>query len=225
MQVVALLPMKGYSERIPKKNLKEFAGSPMYHAVVKALKGSKYISKVIINSDSLEILEDAKNRFGDFVKCVVRPETLYGDFISMNKIIKHDLVNEDAEYFMQTHATNPLLTSETIDKAIEYYLNNQDRIDSVFSVTKIQARFYDKNSQPINHNLSEMLRTQDLEPYFEENSNFYIFSKKAFYEAGENRIGLNPKMFEMEKLEAVDIDWPEDFIIAELLYKSKIIEG
>ncbi len=221
MKVVALLPMKGYSERVPNKNLRDFAGCPMYHAVVKALQGSKYIIKIIINSDSEEILQDARKNFGDFVHCVVRPKELYGDYISMNRIIEHDINLNENEYFMQTHATNPLLTSETIDKAIEYYDKHKDDVGSVFSVTKLQTRFYDKNSQPINHDLSEMKRTQDLEPYFEENSNFYIFSKQKFYEARSNRICKNPKMFEMNKLEAIDIDWPEDFLLAELLYKSK----
>ena len=91
----------------------------------------------------------------------------------------------------------------------------------MFGVTKVQTRFYDKDAKPINHNPQELLRTQDLEPLYEENSNFYIFSKESFKNSDNKRIGLKPKIFEVNKLEAVDIDEPEDFILAELLYKNK----
>ena len=81
-----------------------------------------------------------------------------------------------------------------------------------------QTRLYWKNGTAINHNPSELLRTQDLPPVYEENSNFYIFSKDSFNNCGNNRIGLTPQMFEIDKIEAVDIDNPHDFIIAENLY-------
>jgi CMP-N-acetylneuraminic acid synthetase len=80
---------------------------------------------------------------------------------------------------------------------------------------------YWQDGSPVNHNPTELLRTQDLPPVFEENSNFFIFSKTSFEEAGKKRIGLKPKMFEVNKIEAVDIDNPEDFIIAEQLYTLK----
>ena len=221
LKIIALLPMKGNSQRVPNKNMREFSGKPLYHAVVNALKHSKYISKVIINTDSQIIKNDAIKSFGDFVEIIDRPEYLLGDCISMNPIIEHDINKQKEEYFMQTHSTNPLLRSSTIDDAIEMYIKNKDKYDSIFSVTKWQTRLYDKNVQPINHNLQEMLRTQDLEPIFEENSNFYIFSKKSFEDAGKRRIGLYPMMYQMDKLESVDIDWEEDFELAELLYESR----
>lgn len=139
----------------------------------------------------------------------------------MNNIIDYDISQLEGEHFLQTHSTNPLLRSETINKAIEVYFNNLDKFDSVFGVTKVQTRFYDKNAKAINHNPNELLRTQDLEPMYEENSNFYIFSKESFKEANNKRIGLKPQIFEVNKLEAIDIDEPEDFIMAELLYKNR----
>lgn len=90
----------------------------------------------------------------------------------------------------------------------------------MFSVTRLQARLYDQEAKPLNHDPNELRRTQDLEPLFEENSNFYIFSKESFKKAGDKRIGLRPKLFEVNKLEAVDIDEPEDFVLAELLYND-----
>ena len=221
MKIKALLPMKGNSERVPNKNMKDFDGSPLYHAIVKSLLASKYIECVVINTDSKTIAKDAKETFGDKIIIIDRPTEIQGDFVSMNDIIAYDLSKLEGEHFLQTHSTNPLLKSETIDKAIEKYFAGLDNFDSVFGVTKVQTRFYDKNAKAINHNPNELLRTQDLEPMYEENSNFYIFSKESFKEANNKRIGLKPQIFEVNKLEAIDIDEPEDFIMAELLYKNR----
>lgn len=221
MKLTALLPMKGTSERVPNKNMRNFNGKPLYHAIMKSLLASKYIDKVAINTDSELIAEDAKENFGDKVVIIDRPKEIQGGDVSMNVIINYDLNQLDGEHFIQTHSTNPLVKTETIDKAIKQYFDKLDTYDSLFGVTKVQTRFYDKNAKPINHNPEELLRTQDLEPLYEENSNFYIFSKKSFYSANKRRIGLKPQIFEVNKLEAVDIDEPEDFILAELLYKNK----
>ena len=89
------------------------------------------------------------------------------------------------------------------------------------SLTKIQTRLYRESGEALNHDPAVLLRTQDLSPLFEENSNIYIFSRKSFAASGNKRIGLRPKMFVMDKLEAMDIDEEQDFILSELLYKMK----
>lgn len=223
MKITALLPMKGTSERVPNKNMRNFDGEPLYHAIMKSLIASKYIDKVVINTDSDIIATDAKENFGDNVIIIDRPQSIQGGNVSMNVIIDYDLKQLDGEYFLQTHSTNPLLRTETIDKAIETYFEcmHEGSCDSVFGVTRVQTRFYDKDAKPVNHNPEELLRTQDLEPLYEENSNFYIFSKESFKKSGNKRIGVNPKIMEVNKLEAVDIDEPEDFKLAELLHIHK----
>lgn len=221
MKLIALLPMKGHSERVPNKNMRDFNDRPLYHAIMHTLLKSKYIEKVVINTDSEIIAEDAKKNFGESVIIIDRPKEIQGGDVSMNVIINYDLSKVNGEHFLQTHSTNPLLRVETLDKAIETYFENLDKYDSLFSVTRVQTRFYDKNANPINHNPKELLRTQDLEPLYEENSNFYIFSKESFKNAGNRRIGLKPQIFEVNKLEAVDIDEPEDFILAEILYQNR----
>lgn len=221
MKLKALLPMKGNSERVPNKNMRDFNGKPLYHAIMNSLIGSKYIDKVVINTDSEIIAKDAKENFGDRVIIIDRPENIQGDFVSMNEIISYDLSQLEGDHFLQTHSTNPLVRTETIDDAVKSYLDALDKFDSLFAVTKLQTRLYDKNAKPVNHNPNELLRTQDLEPLFEENSNFYIFSKTAFKNADNKRIGLKPQIFEVNKLEAVDIDEPEDFKLAELLHIHK----
>ncbi|WP_052793255.1 acylneuraminate cytidylyltransferase family protein [Campylobacter coli] len=221
MNISVLLPMKGHSERVKNKNMKDFNGFPLYHAIVRTLLKSSYVNKIFINTDSDIIASDAKKSFGDGIVIIKRPLEIQGDFVSMNDIIAYDLTQCDGEYFLQTHSTNPLLKTSTIDLAIKKFFDNLDLYDSLFSVTKVQTRFYDKNAKAINHNPQKLLRTQDLEPMYEENSNFYIFSKNSFNLAGKKRIGLKPQIFSMNKLEAIDIDNPEDFILAELLYKNR----
>jgi len=220
-KLTILLPMKATSERVANKNMKNFNGEPLYHAVMKTLVASKYVKKIIINTDSEVIVKDAKKHFYESVVIIDRPREIQGGDVSMNVIINYDLQQLEGEHFLQTHSTNPLLTTKTLDKAIESYFDSLDRHDSVFGVTKVQTRFYDKDANPVNHNPQELLRTQDLEPLYEENSNFYIFSKESFKNSGNKRIGVNPQIFEVNKLEAVDIDEPEDFVLAELLYKNK----
>lgn len=216
-KIVALLPMKGHSERVLGKNLRLFAGKPLYHAVLESLLASERISEVLINTDSSDIANDAASTFKR-VRIIDRPASICGDFVSMNDIIDYDLSCSDSEFFIQTHATNPLLAHGTIDNAIDIFFNHLNQYDSLFSVTKLQTRLYWQDGRPVNHNPQELIRTQDLPPVFEENSNFYIFSKTSFGNAGKKRIGLKPQMFVMNKLEAVDIDEPEDFDLAELLY-------
>jgi N-acylneuraminate cytidylyltransferase len=114
-----------------------------------------------------------------------------------------------------------MLSVDSLDRAIEKMLelSKSDSYDSIFSVTKWQTRLYNGDATAFNHNPKELLRTQDLEPLYEENSNFYIFSKASFKASNNKRIGAHPYLFEIDKIEAVDIDEPQDFIIAEALYK------
>ena len=220
MKVTALLPMKGHSERVPNKNMRSFAGRPLYHCIADVLEKSDKVHRIIIDTDSETIAADASKHFSK-VEIVERPEELIGDFVPMNDIIAHDLSFSDTDHFLQTHSTNPLLTLDTLNQAIEQYFSLIDKHDSLFAVTKYQTRLYWESGEPVNHNPAELLRTQDLPPLYEENSNIYLFSKNVFLAAGNKRIGLKPFMFEINKLEALDIDEEEDFIIAETLYQRR----
>ncbi len=219
-KVNVLLPMKGNSERVPNKNLKKFNDFPLYHAIIKVLLKSKLIEGIYVNTDSNDIIEDINDNFPE-VNTIIRPFEIQGDHVSMNKIIEHDLSMIDGDYFLQTHSTNPLLTVHTIDNAIRYYFEIKEDYDSVFSVTKWQSRFYWEGGEPINHDPKELVRTQDLKPIFEENSNIYIFSKNSFKKAGNKRIGNNAAMFNVNKIESIDIDEIEDFRVAEIIYGNR----
>jgi CMP-N-acetylneuraminic acid synthetase len=220
MKIKALLPMKAHSKRVSNKNMRSFAGRPLYHRVAQVLESSSLVEQIIIDTDSELIAEDARRHFAK-VRIIDRPENLRGDFVPMNAIIAHDISATETNHFLQTHSTNPLLTPETLEKAIQEYLSNFPEFDSLFSVTKIQTRLYWESGEPVNHNPHELLRTQDLPPLFEDNSNIYLFSKESFLKAGNKRIGLKAKMFVMDKLEAIDIDDKKDWKLAEALFNSR----
>lgn len=222
--ITALLPMKGHSERVLNKNLRSFNNYPLYYAIMKTLYSVEPIKTVVINTDSEEIKKDVLDNFTE-VQVFDRPVEIQGDFVPMNDIIDYDLSQLHGDHFIQTHATNPLLQPQTLEKAIKTYFQELSHYDSLFSVTRLQTRLYWENGTPVNHDPSEILRTQDLPPVFEENSNFYIFSKESFRNAGNNRVGLKPQMFEVPKLEAIDIDEPEDFVLAETVYKLRNVRN
>jgi len=220
MNVVALLPMKAHSERIPNKNIRLLAGKPLYFYVAEVLEASSLIKSIYIDTDSDVIADQASCTFSK-VKIIKRKKELCGDSIPMNDIINYDINKIDAQHFLQTHSTNPLLTVETIEKAITQYFALIQKYDSLFSVVKIQTRLYSESGVPVNHNPRELICTQKLPPFYEENSNIYLFSKAAFAASGNNRIGLRPNMFVMSKSEAIDIDEEEDWNIAEALIRVK----
>ncbi len=216
-KVIALLPMKGHSERISNKNIKDFDGQPLFYRILDTLAKTKSVKSIYIDTDSDEIARLAIERFD--VNIIKRPDELIGDCVSMNEIIKFDLSQINGEHIIQTHSTNPLLKVNTIDKAVETYFEKLKVHDSIFSVTRLQVRLYDQFMKPMNHDPGVLIRTQDLPPVYEENSNFYIFSKQSFYKKNQ-RVGEKPMFYEVGKNEAIDIDEEIDFEIALCLYKS-----
>lgn len=216
--VKALLPLKAHSERVPSKNVRDLCGKPLFHWILISLSNSPYVDEIIIDTDSIEIAKDAKNNFD--VTILMRPERLWGDMVGIIPLIEFELSNTLGEIFIQTHSTNPLLTTATIDKAITAYFDS-DVHDSVFSVTPLQTRLYNLNGGAINHDPDNMLRTQDLPPVYEENSNFYIFSRETF-ESCNHRIGKNPLMYEMDPKESIDIDEELDFQLASFFMQERL---
>lgn len=217
-KVKALVPMKGHSERVPHKNIRPLAGKPCFHWVMEALSASDYIDEIIINTDSEEIAASAA-KFPK-ARILVRPDFLLGDMVSIQPLIEYDLSQSDGTYYLQTHSTNPLLTTETVNKAIETFFA-QNEHDTLFSVTEIKQRFYWPDGRGINHDPKHLIRTQDLEPIYHENSCFYVFSKET-NEKTKNRLGANPLMFPIDRLEAADIDDMEDFYWAEFLMERRL---
>lgn len=217
-KVTALVPMRHSSERVQGKNYRSFAGKPLFHYITKTLTDCPFVSQVVIDTDSKIITDYLLENFPN-VKIIERSNNLKDGNIPMNDIIAHDISIIDSDFFLQTHSTNPLLKTDTITKAIQYFFENYPNCDSLFTVSKFQKRLWDSSIKPVNHNPSVLLRTQDLEPLYEENSCLYIFSKKSM-QAHNNRIGEKPVMFETSKIESLDIDDETDFVITENIYKT-----
>lgn len=219
VQIAALVPMRHHSERVPEKNFRLVGGKPLYHHILSTLSRVPELEEIYVDTDSA-VIKEGIQEFFPTVNVIDRPEELRADDISMNRIIAHDISLIQADLYLQTHSTNPLLKKETVSRAIRNYLDHQDEFDSLFSVTKIQTRLYDQAGNAINHNPEELLQTQDLPPLYEENSCIYLFTESGLKKSG-HRIGNSPYLFEIESEEAWDIDNMLDFDIVDYLMKTK----
>jgi len=222
MSVIAIVPMRHVSERVPGKNYRSLGGIPLFHHVIKSLQGVPEIDEIIIDTDSQVILEDASERFPS-VKRLVRPDHLRDGSIPMNDVLKNALRDTEAELVVQTHSTTPFLRSATISSAIRTLRSSLHENDSLFGVTRLQARLWASGPTPINHNPAVLERTQDLPPVFLENSSLFVFPPSVLF-ATNNRIGRSPLMFEVSGIEALDIDVEEDFILATAVHSSGIVD-
>jgi len=214
-RLVALVPMRHHSERVPGKNYRPLAGRPLYTHILTALNSCPELNSIVVDTDSPLIREGVRQEFPEVV-LLDRPDHLRDGQIAMNEVLLYDVAKIEAGFYLQTHSTNPLLRPETISRAISSFFAAYPDNDSLFSVTRLQQRLWDEHGQAVNHDPAVLLRTQDLPPLFGENSCLYIFERESFLRR-RNRIGEKPLMFEVEPLEAWDIDEEHDFAIAESL--------
>ncbi|MES9904325.1 MAG: acylneuraminate cytidylyltransferase family protein [Sedimenticola sp.] len=221
----ALVPMRHKSQRVPGKNYRLLDGRPLYRHIVDALIASDCIDRIVIDTDSSVISEDVRLTYGGRVEVINRPAHLTAASVPMNEILMHDVSQIGGDLFLQTHSTNPMLKSETIACAVDKFRKSlrSESHDSLFSVTRRHVRIWGEDGKPLNHDPKVLLQTQDLSPFFEENSCLYLFTA-AGLGLNNNRIGTCPEMFEMNPLEAIDIDEESDFLLAEALCDSMKIE-
>lgn len=214
--IVALVPMKGHSERVPRKNLKILRDKPLCYYVLKTLTSTDKISRVVVNTDCADIAEYVSKNFPS-VSINEREQYLIGDHVSMNRIIEQDIETYPAKTYLQTHSTNPFLSRTTILSALEAYDKClTDGNDSLVSVNEVLSRLYWENNIPINHNPLSLSRTQDLPKVFLENSVLYIFSRGSFVSNSMKRTGRHPFFYATPKIESIDIDDKEDFELAKI---------
>lgn len=225
MKVVALMPMKANSERVRGKNFRDFGGKPLFRWMLDTLESIKEIDTIVINTDARQILEENGLSESERIMIRDRKSEICGDLVSMNLIINDDVQNIDSDIYLMTHTTNPLLSKKSIQLAISNFKKalESNCADSLFSVNKVQERFYNSEVEPLNHDPNNLIRTQDLDPWFQENSNLYLFTKKSFLSTNA-RIGSKPMTLETPWFESTDIDTPDDWELAEVMieyYKKK----
>ncbi len=223
-KVIAFVPIRHESQRLPGKNYRLLGDKPLYYYMISTLLNIEEICCVIIDTNSPIVIEGCNDYFKEYLKekliVMERNPELTDPMISMNMLIESFLVKRkdfvDCIIF-QTHVTNPFLKDSTIISAIKQYRQvlSEGTYDSLFSVSTCRTRFYDSNKMPINHDPNNLVQTQDLSPIYEDNSCIYLFTKESF-EKKKNRLGESPYLYLMhDKEELVDIDWLTDFELAE----------
>ena len=223
LRLVALLPMKAHSARVSGKNFRELAGKPLFRWILDTLLSLQEVDLVVINTDARTILAEKGLREDSRVRIRERKTELCGDTVSMNLILADDIAAVPAETYLMTHTTNPLLSAHTIAAALAAYRSavSAGTADSLFSVNRFQTRFYRADGSPVNHDPENLVPTQNLEPWFEENSNLYLFSEESFRATGA-RIGRRPHMYPTPKHESIDIDTPADWALAEVAARAHL---
>jgi CMP-N-acetylneuraminic acid synthetase len=211
--------MRHHSQRVPEKNYRPLAGRPLFHHIIETLLAVPEISQVVVDTDSQPVTDGLREHFPSVV-IIERPESLRHDATPVNEILLHDTAQIPADFYLQTHSTNPLLRPGTVFAAIQRLLRAYPSWDSLFSVTRLQTRLYDQLGRAINHNPAILLQTQDLPPVYEENSCLYMFTRDVLL-SRRNRLGERPMMFEIDAAEAWDIDDELDFEIAAFLLSRK----
>ena len=217
--LVALVPMRHDSERVPGKNYRELAGRPLYAYILDTLHQVEEVELIVVDTDSPVLQEGIGEQYPE-VRLIDRPDHLTAGTTPMNEVLLHDVGEVDSDVYLQTHNTNPLLRPATIRAALKEFREGSPKNDSLFGVTRLQTRLWDREGRPLNHDPGILMRTQDLEPVYEENSCLYIFQREIFL-SRENRIGKTPHMFEIPSDESLDIDTEMDLAFVETILRQR----
>jgi len=212
MKTVAFIPIRLNSKRVIGKNLKLLGGKPMMSYILDTLSKINKIDEVYAYCSS----EDIKEHLPKDVKFLKRSESLDSDETLGQEIYDAFLKEVKADIYILSHTTSPFIKKSTIENALDKILNEE--YDSAFSAQKFQT-FAWYEGKPLNYNLKDIPRTQTIEPVYIETSAFFIF-KHDIWTIHHQRIGFNPYIQEVDAIEGIDIDYPEDFEFAE-----KIING
>lgn len=216
MRIVAMVPIKLNSERVKEKNVRLFYdGKPLVRFILDALLHSKYIKEIFVYCSS----ERIKDYLPDGVQFLKRPLYLDNNNINCNDIIREFLKVVDADYYVISHATAPFTKPESIDRCIEAIVKD-GVFDSAFTVERLQTFLWSKG-KPMNFDLDNFPRTQDLEPIYRETSGVFAFPKWVF-EKYKRRVGVNPYLVEVEPFESPDVDSEFDMTVVQSLYRYMI---
>ena len=217
MNIVAIIPIKLNNERLPGKNTKLLHGKPLIHYVQENLLSEHRINKRYVFCSSDEI----KKYLLPGIAYLKRPKHLDKSTSNFTQIFEEFMQQIPADIYIYAHATAPFVKSSTTKECLDKVLSGE--YDSAFCAVKIQD-FLWSHGMPLNFDASNLPRSQDLDPIYRETSGVYVFTKDVFM-TYHRRIGINPFIKEVTYREAVDINLPEDFelaeVMAELNFNSK----
>ncbi len=217
------LPTRKGSERVVNKNTKPFAGieGGLVENKVRQLLKTRLIDEIIFSSNDETCIAVAEKFKDSRLKIIERPTELCLSSTNLQDLICYVPMVTDADHILWGHVTTPLCGAEEYDAAVKIYKENLgEGYDSLVGVTELKNFILDKNGRLIN-NTTDILwpRTQDLEPLFPINHTIFM-AKREVYEVQRNRIGRKPFLHIMDEIHSFDIDWPEDFVIAEVMYRN-----
>lgn len=214
MNIVAIMPIKLINERCPGKNTRLLGGKPLLQYELDSLKKT-----CLVDSINVYCSDDAIVPFlPKGVNLIKRPAYLDLPTSNFTQIFDSFIETVDADIYVYAHATAPFITVETMKQCIEAVKSGD--YDSAFCAVKLQDYLW-QDGEPLNFDASNLPRTQDLKPIYQETSGVYVFTKSV-YQKYRRRIGKNPFIKEVSFKEAVDIDNPEDFKLAEAIVNLKI---
>lgn len=218
---IVFLPCRKGSQRVPNKNTRLFAGieGGLLRIKLEQLLACKKIDKIYLSSDDEIVLNIGRAMHDNRIAVDKRPDYLCQSSTSTDDVIQYvpELIKEDA-VIIWTHVTSPFLKAMTYDDMIETYYKNLPEYDSLMSVNELRTFIWNKDGA-INYNREQEKwpRTQTLEPWYEINSGVFI-ADRSIYAQFQDRIGKHVFPYTSSKMESFDIDWPEDFDMAEKLY-------
>lgn len=212
INIVGLVPIKLQSRRLPNKNFLNLAGKPLVNHILETLTKVNGLSRVCVYCSN-SIIENLLPPGVEFVR---RPAWTDGDDVTGSQLYYQAALDIEADYFLQTHATNPLVRPETLQRAVDLILSGET--ESIVGSQAIQKFSWFKGL-PLNYDPAKIQKTQDLEPVYVETSSFYLYSRQLMI-SEKKRVSNKPCFVEIEHEEAVDIDHEQDFKFAEKLLNS-----
>ena len=217
-KIVAMVPVRAGSKRVPNKNIRQFANTNLLKLKLKILKKVKGITQIIVSTDC-NIAADIAHK--ENVKVQWRNKYYAGSNITNDKHWLHIAKTSPGDIIFLAQVTSLLLRVSSIQNALNTFLNS-DVYDSLNSVS-VEKKFLWKDMKPINYDIDVTPKSQDLPNIFSLNFAITIIQKLMMIKR-KNVIGFNPSFLELDKVEALDIDDLVDFKIAELIYKERGIE-
>ncbi|RUR46002.1 cytidylyltransferase domain-containing protein [Vreelandella populi] len=226
-KVTCFLPCRAGSQRVLRKNIKPFAGFEygLIQIKLQQLLTSELIDEVVLTTNDDDIIAYAKSVETDKIRIHKRVENLSSGATSTDQLVAHALELIPKGHILWTHVTSPFITRKHYDQIIRVYRDQlENGFDSLMTTTAIHG-FLWQNGQPINYDraVEKWPRTQTLEAIQEVNSGAFITSSDI-YRSFDDRIGQRPYLYELDKLTSHDIDWPEDFIVAECMAEKGLVE-
>lgn len=223
-KIAFFLPTRKGSERVKNKNTRSFAGMDggLIENKIRQLLGTKLIDEIILSTNDEKCMEVAQKYASDKRLCIIpRPDELCLSSTNLQDLICYVPTITDANHILWGHVTTPLAGAEEYDKGIELYLSKlNEGYDSLVGVTELKNFLLNKEGKLVNNTTDiPWPRTQDLEPLYEINHTMFL-AKREVYTELKNRLGNKVLLHVMDEIHSKDIDWEDDFTIAEIMYKN-----